>query len=51
MIVAQSIMVTIPVALRNALDHTITERGGTRSGFICMAVATWLARQEDVGGA
>ena len=40
------VTVSIPVALRQALDAVVVARGATRSGMIAMAVRAWLERQE-----
>jgi metal-responsive CopG/Arc/MetJ family transcriptional regulator len=39
--------VNLPASLLDALDDVMLERGGTRSGFIRMAVTEWLARQAQ----
>jgi hypothetical protein len=41
------IMVTMPIALREALDAVVVERRATRSGVIVMAVREWLERNEQ----
>jgi metal-responsive CopG/Arc/MetJ family transcriptional regulator len=40
------ITVNMPDSLRNELDRVIAERGGSRSGFIKIAVTEWLEREE-----
>jgi hypothetical protein len=44
---SRQMTVNLPASLLDALDDVMLERGGTRSGFIRIAVTAWLERQRD----
>jgi predicted transcriptional regulator len=41
-----AISIELPVRLQEALDDLVVARGGTRSGFIRIAIAEWVAREQ-----